>query len=74
MVSITLSVPNEFKQKMDKFTWLNWSALAREAFEKRMTQLEALEKFREGLENSELTDEDCIKIGRELRKSMSKES
>ena len=74
MVSITLSVPSELKQKMDKFAWLNWSALAREAFEKRMKQLEALEKFQEGLENSKLTDEDCIKIGRELRKSMSKES
>ena len=72
MVSITLSVPDKFKQKMDRFAWLNWSALAREAFAKRMKQLEVLEKFEKDFEKSELTDEDCIKIGRELKKSMSK--
>ena len=72
MVSITLSVPEELKQKMDRFEWLNWSALAREAFAKRMKQLEILEKFEKDFEKSELTDEDCIKLGRELKKSMSK--
>ena len=70
MVSITLSVPEKFKQKMDKFEWLNWSALAREAFAKRMKQLEALEEFREKLDKSKLTDEDCLKLGRKLKESM----
>jgi len=72
MVSITLSVPEEVKQKMEKFAWLNWSALAREAFLKKMKQLEILEKFEKDFENSELTDEDCIKLGRELREDISK--
>lgn len=70
MVSITLSVPEKLKQKMDEFEWLNWSAIAREAWIKRMKQLETLEKFREGLEKSELTDEDCIKLGRKLKEDM----
>lgn len=72
MVSITLSVPKELKQKMDAFSWLNWSALAREAFEKRMKQLEILDKLEKDVANSELTDEDCIKLGRELRQAISK--
>ena len=72
MVSVTLSVPEEVKKKMDKFAWLNWSALAREAFLKRMKQLEILEKFEKDFENSELTDEDCIKLGRKLKEAMSK--
>lgn len=71
MVSITLSVPKELKQKMEKFAWLNWSALAREAFVKRMKQLEILDKLEKDVVNSELTDEDCIKLGRELRQSIS---
>lgn len=71
MVSITLSVPKELKNKMDKFSWLNWSALAREAFLKRMKQLEILERFESDFEKSELSDEDCIKLGRELRKAIS---
>ncbi len=71
MVSITLSIPGELKQKMDKFAWLNWSALAREAFIKRMKQLEILDKFEKDFEKSKLTDKDCIKLGRELRQDIS---
>ena len=70
MVSVTLSIPEKFKQKMDRFEWLNWSALAREAFAKRMRQIEVLEKFEKDFEKSELTDEDCIKLGRELREDI----
>lgn len=72
MVSITLSVPEELKKKMDKFEWLNWSSIAREAWVKRMKQLEILEKFEKDFEKSKLSDEDCIKLGRELRQAMSK--
>ena len=72
MVSVTLSIPAEFKQKMDRFEWLNWSALAREAFIKKMRQLEVLEKFERDFEKSELTDEDCVVLGRKLKKEMLK--
>jgi len=71
MASITLSIPKELKQKMDAFAWLNWSALAREAFVKRMKQLEILDKLEKDVINSKLTDEDCIKLGRELRQAIS---
>ena len=63
MVSITLSIPVELKQKMDKFAWLNWSALAREAFVKRMKQLEILSKFDNLFENSEFSEEDANRLG-----------
>jgi hypothetical protein len=73
MPTVTLSIPEDVKKKMEKFAWLNWSALARDAFVKKMRQLEVLEKFEKDFEKSKLTDEDCIKLGRELRKLMSKE-
>lgn len=69
MVSLTLSIPSEFKQKMDKFGWLNWSSIAREAFAKRMKQLEILEKFEKDFENSELTEEDCLRLGNEVKEN-----
>ncbi|MFA6023476.1 MAG: hypothetical protein WC781_05295 [Candidatus Pacearchaeota archaeon] len=71
MTSMTLSIPEDMKNKMEEFAWLNWSELAREAFAKRMKQLEVLAKFEKDFQNSTLTDEDCIKLGRELKKSMS---
>ena len=67
MANMTLSLPDEFKQKMDKFAWLNWSEIARDAFVKRMRQLELLERLNKDFEKSELTDEDCIRLGRELK-------
>ncbi len=70
MANMTLSIPNEFKQKMDKFAWLNWSELAREAFAKRMKQLELLEKLDKDFEKSELTDEDTLRLGRKLKEEM----
>jgi len=74
MVSITLSVPKDLKKQMEKFAWLNWSALAREAFVKRMKQLEILDKFNEDFKNSALTDADCLKLGRQLKQDMLKRS
>jgi len=70
MVSITLSVPEEVKRRMERFEWLNWSAVAREVFVKRMKRLEILQKFERDFEKGELSDEECIKLGRELKKAM----
>ncbi len=63
MVSITLSVPENMKQDMDKFPELNWSAVAREAIKRK---LEMMEKFKKFTKDSEFTEEDALKLGREL--------
>ena len=70
MANLTLSVPDKLKHKMDKFAWLNWSELAREAFVRRMKQLEVLERLDKDFEKSELTDEDCIRLGKKLREDI----
>ena len=36
MPTVTLSIPEDIKKKMEKFAWLNWSTLAREAFVKKI--------------------------------------
>jgi hypothetical protein len=63
MVSITLSVPENIKNEMDKFPELNWSAVAREAIKRKLMMLE---KFKEFTNDSEFTNEDALKLGREL--------
>ena len=72
MVSITLSVSEDIKKHMDKFQWLNWSAIAREAFLKRIKQLEVLEKLEKDFKNSKLTDKDCLELGKKMKESMLK--
>jgi len=69
MVNITLSVPQDLKQKMDNFGEINWSAVAREAFDEKIKDLEFIKKFKA---KSTLTEEDAIKLGRELNKELAK--
>jgi len=67
MVSITLAVPAELKHDMDQFPEINWSYVAREAIMKKVA---LLKKFREFTGKSELTEEDAIRLGREVSKQI----
>jgi hypothetical protein len=69
MVNITLSVPGELKGRMDSFAEINWSAVAREAFDEKIRDLELIKKFKS---KSTLTEEDTLKLGRELNKRLAK--
>ena len=69
MVTVTLAVPQELKEKMDEFQEVNWSAVARQAFAQKVKQMEILKKF---AAESELTEEDAIKLGRKVNKALAK--
>lgn len=69
MVNVTLSVPLELKQKMDSFVEINWSAVAREAFDEKIKDLEFVKMFKA---KSTLSEKEAIKLGRELNKNLSK--
>lgn len=65
MVSITLSVPEDLKQEMEEFPEMNWSAVARESIKKKVMMLK---KFKEFTKDSTLTEEDALRLGREVSK------
>ena len=67
MVNITLAVSEELKNEMDSLVEVNWSAVAREAIKKKIILLKELDKL---LENSKLTEEDAIELGRKLKKAV----
>ena len=68
MVSVTLSMPEDVKHKMDGFSWINWSGLAREAFVKKMDEFEVLEKI---TSKSKLSEKDAKKLADEINKRVS---
>ena len=45
MVSITLSVPDDVKQKMDKFTEMNWSGFIRKEIIEKTEELSRKEQL-----------------------------
>lgn len=69
MVSITLSVPRDMKQEMDTFQDINWSAVAREAIKRRLLMLE---KFKEFTKDSTFTEEDALRLGRDVNRKVAK--
>jgi len=69
MVTMTLAVPKELKSEMETFKEINWSEVARQAFKQKIRDLKILQKFKS---DSELTEEDAIKLGREVNKKLAK--
>jgi len=66
---MTLAVPSELKHKMENFPEMNWSEVARKAFKQKIKDLEFLEKF---TRDSTLTEEDALRLGKELNKNLAK--
>ena len=68
MVNVTLSLPAELKQKMDSFEEINWSAVAREAFDEKLKDMELIKKFKA---KSSMTEEDALRLGKEVSRALS---
>ena len=66
---MTLAIPEDLKNKMDDFPEMNWSEIARAAIRGRLL---ILEKIKEFTKDSEFTEEDAIKFGKELNKEIAK--
>ena len=69
MPNLTIAIPEELRKELSKFKIINWSEVAREAFEKKMIQLKILESFSK---DSELTQEDALRLGRKVNEALSK--
>ena len=69
MSTMTLAVPNELKKKMHTFSDINWSEVARLAFQQRISDLEFLRQFKS---KSTLTEQDALKLGAQLNKRLAK--
>ncbi len=67
MANVTVSVSDELKKEMDKLSLINWSSVARSAFEKTVADLKLLESI---TAKSKLTEEDALELGRKIKKGM----
>ncbi len=63
MVNLTLSIPNELKEKMEQFPEINWLEVARDSIKKKILQLSFLKGFRMG---SEMSPDNAQNLGREI--------
>lgn len=69
MVNLTLSLPEELHNKMIQHPEFKWSEIARQAFRKRLKNLEMMNKI---LAKSELTEKDAEEIGHKIKAGIAK--
>jgi len=69
MPNMTLSIPEELHRKMKRHTELKWSDIARQAFEKKVNEVELMDKI---LSKSELDEKDAERIGHEIKSKSNK--
>ena len=69
MVTMTLAVSKELKERMDIFKEMNWSEIARQSFERKLLFLEAL-KNAEPESAEEIAF--AVKLGKKVNKGIYK--
>lgn len=69
MTNMTLAVPNDLQEIMQKHRDIKWSEVARKAMWEKAKRLELMEKI---VGKSELTEEDAEKIGNKIKQSIAK--
>ncbi len=67
MVTMTLAVPKDLKKRMEAFPEMNWSEVARQSFKRKADDLEILRRF---TADSTMTEEDAIRLGKEVDKAV----
>lgn len=69
MTNMTLAVPNDLYQIMQKHKEIKWSEVARQAIWEQAKKLEIMDKI---LAKSTLTEEDAERIGYKIKQGIAK--
>jgi len=69
MTNMTLSIPEELHRKMKKFSEIRWSEIARIAIERRVNDLEVMDKI---ASKSKLTKKDVEEISKKIKRAAAK--
>ncbi len=69
MSILSVSVPEELKHKMENLEEINWSAIARKAFEEKVREVEFVKSL---AIKSKLTEKEAEELSNKINKSISK--
>lgn len=67
MASATITMPDEIKNEIKRFSWVNWSEVAREELIKESKRIKLLEELEELTKDSTITDNDIEEFGKLVR-------
>ena len=73
MVSITLSVPENDKEKMNAFSEMNWSGFVREAIVNKTKELSWKKEMLKKLEQEKEFESWCVEMGKKVNTGIAKQ-
>jgi len=73
MVSITLSIPEDVKEKMNKFDEVNWSGFIRKCIVEKTDELSWKERMLQKLKEEQAIIDWSVKLARHARKGRAEE-
>ena len=68
MVSVTLSIPKETREKMNEFSEMNWSGFVRKQIEEKTKSLEKLAVLEKELDKEKEATDWSVKLQRASRR------
>lgn len=69
MTNMTLAIPEDLHEIMEKHKEIKWSEVARQAIWQQARKLELMDKI---LAKSKMTEQDALELGREVNKGIAK--
>ena len=69
MVNITLAIPENLKEKLQKHKEVNWSAVTRRALEEHLKRVEMVEAI---AQKSKLTQKEADELARKVKREMAR--
>lgn len=69
MVNMTLAIPENLKEKLQKHKEVNWSAVTRRALEEHLRRIEMVEAI---AQKSKLTQKDADELARKVKREMAR--
>ena len=69
MASVSVSVPDDMKKRLEEFDTVNWSAVARKAFSQELSKIELMDKL---TAKSKASDKDIAELSKKIKSSMAK--
>lgn len=70
MPEIEVSIPEDLHEEVKAHPEVNWDEIVRQSFERTVQRLHVHDRL---LENSQLSEEDAVELGREIRRSAAEE-
>lgn len=67
--NVTIAVSDELKNEMETLSDINWSEVGRKAFDQKVKDMKFFEKIKA---KSKLTEEDALKLGRQINRAVAK--